>query len=110
MTAPTGPSVADLVDAGLRRTYADMVRARAQHDAGRLTTAEWTATTARLYTRRARWWAVLDRATLADRCVHTVYMRAVLAATCDAERDARYWNGQAAAHAPEAAEQRDGVA
>lgn len=44
-----------------------------------------------LYTRRARWWAVLERAGATDHKVPTVYLRAVVQARCVAEIHAADW-------------------
>lgn len=99
MTTTAGPPVPDLVDAGLRRVFEAMERARAQRDRGRLTDVEWTVTMALLYTRRARWWAILDRATLLDHTIHSIYYRAVLAAWCNAETTAEQWTNRATATA-----------
>ena len=95
MSASDRPTVAGIVDAALVRTHLAMRLAGARRDRGQLTDAEWTAAMARLYTRRARWWAVLDRATRADHGVHTVYIRAVLLACSEADRDAWHWTEQA---------------
>lgn len=95
MSTSDRPTVAGIVDAALVRTHQAMRLAGARRDRGHLDAAEWAAAMARLYTRRARWWAVLDRATAADHAVHSVYMRAVMLACCEANRDARHWTEQA---------------
>jgi hypothetical protein len=45
----------------------------------------------RLYTRRARWWAVLERAATADSAIPTVYVQAVIYARCAADHTATDW-------------------
>ncbi|OJG06648.1 hypothetical protein BG618_02406 [Pseudonocardia autotrophica] len=86
--------VARLVEAGLRRT------SRAIRDTARPPAGDLLAHTARarrlaeLHTRRARWWAVLERDS-ATNGVPVIYVEAVVTAVLDNERQARYWTDTA---------------
>ena len=44
-----------------------------------------------LYARRARWWAVLERAATTDPTIPLVYLRAVVHARCTADQQATEW-------------------
>lgn len=48
-----------------------------------------------LHARRARWWAVLERATITDVDIPAVYVTAVAIAFADAEESARFWRDTA---------------
>ncbi|MBN9791165.1 hypothetical protein DMP17_21525 [Pseudonocardia sp. TMWB2A] len=86
--------VARLVEAGLHRTDR-AIRDTARPPAGdRLAHAARARRLAELHTRRARWWAILQRDTATNR-VPIVYVRAVVTAVLDNERQARYWNDTA---------------
>lgn len=49
-----------------------------------------------LHTRRARWWAVLERDTVRHHDVPLVFIEAVVIARCAAEREVRFWSDTAA--------------
>lgn len=89
--------VARLVEAGLRRT-SRAIRDTARPPAGDLLAHAAHAARARrlaeLHTRRARWWAVLQRDTATNH-VPAVYVQAVVTAVMENERQARYWTDTA---------------
>ncbi|KAA1009641.1 hypothetical protein FVA95_28490 [Pseudonocardia sp. EV170527-09] len=94
-TVSTVVPVARLVEAGLRRTDR-AIRDTARPPAGDLLAhAARARRLAELHTRRARWWAVLQRDTATHHEVPVVYVQAVVTAVLDNERQARYWNDTA---------------
>lgn len=95
----TGPSLADLVQAGLRRTTAARRAVSARHSRGAITAEQWTAALGELYAREARWWGVLVRLTIADHSVPMVYVSAVMAVQDAAAVEAERWFHSAAEHA-----------
>lgn len=98
-TAPATPAdtvvpAARLVEAGLRRTDR-AIRDTARPPAGDLLAhAARARRLAELHTRRARWWAVLQRDTTTNH-VPVVYVQAVVTAVMENERQARYWTDTA---------------
>ncbi|PKB32450.1 hypothetical protein [Pseudonocardia alni] len=98
-TAPATPAdtvvpAARLVEAGLRRT-SRAIRDTVRPPAGDLLAhAARARRLAELHTRRARWWAILQRDT-ATNGVPVVYVQAVVTAVLDNERQARYWTDTA---------------
>ncbi|OJG05572.1 hypothetical protein BG618_03171 [Pseudonocardia autotrophica] len=92
--APTVIPVARLVEAGIRRT-SRAIRDTARPPAGDLLAhAARARRLAELHTRRARWWAVLQRDTATNQ-VPIVYVQAVVTAVMENERQARYWTDTA---------------
>ncbi|GAA1872152.1 hypothetical protein WHI96_19625 [Pseudonocardia tropica] len=86
--------VARLVEAGLRRT-SRAIRDTARPSAGDLLAhAARARRLAELHTRRARWWAILQRDT-ATNYAPVVYVQAVVTAVMENERQARYWTDTA---------------
>ncbi len=93
MTAPS--DTARIVAAGLDRTTAAIhaVPYSATRDAREH--ARRAERLHRLYARRARWWAVLERAATADSAIPTVYVQAVIYARCAADQQAADWAASA---------------
>ena len=88
--------VSRLVQAGLRRV-GDAIRDTAPAPSGDLLGhAARARRLAELHTRRARWWAVLERDTVRNHAVPVVYVEAVVSAVLTAEREARFWTDTAA--------------
>ena len=88
-TTPT--TTARIVAAGLDRVTAAIcaVPTSATHDV-----REHSCRADRLhvlYARRARWWAVLERAAATDPTIPLVYVRAVVHARCTADQQATEW-------------------
>lgn len=95
----TGPGavvpVTRLADAGLNRAATAIAHISALRPTDDLGHAARARRLAELHARRARWWAVLQRATIAGLDVPTVYLRAVVIAGIDAEDTARFWRDTA---------------
>ena len=85
------PTVADLVYTGLRRIDAARDRLHSCRDRDQVDEAGYRRALAALYTREARWWAVLSRATIGDHSVPLVYITAVSMAHSAARQEAHYW-------------------
>ncbi len=85
-----------LVEAGLRRADDAILSTPVPaYGAGPLVFAARARRLAELHTRRARWWTVLRRVTIADHPVPTVYLSAVITAAVEAEEQARFWSDAA---------------
>ncbi len=85
------PTTADMVYAGLRRGAAARNAVSVRHGRGALTSVEWATTLAALYSRDARWWHILARATVTDHTIPMVYVMAASDAEGAALRAAADW-------------------
>lgn len=94
-TGSTVVPVARLVEAGLRRVAA-VIRDTAPPPPGDpLAHAARARRLAELHSRRARWWAVLERSIVADHDMPIIHAHAAYAAVSVAEREARFWSDTA---------------
>lgn len=87
--------VARLADAGLNRAATAISQTSAMRPTDDLGQAARARRLSELHTRRARWWAVLQRAAVADLDIPAVYLCAVAIACVDAEGSARFWRDAA---------------
>ena len=88
--------VSHLVEAGLRRVT-DAIADTAPAPVGDPHAhAARSRRLAGLHARRARWFAVLERDTVRQHHIPLVYVQAVIAAVCSAERESRFWADTAA--------------
>ncbi|MDN5919887.1 MAG: hypothetical protein L0I76_33120 [Pseudonocardia sp.] len=87
--------VTRLAHAGLNRAGAAISQTSALRPTDDLGHAARARRLAELHARRARWWAVLQRATVADLDTPAVYLTAVAIAGVDAEGSARFWRDTA---------------
>lgn len=98
-TAATGSTVvpvARLVEAGLRRVAAAIRDTAPPPPGDPLAHAARARRLAELHSRRARWWAVLERGIVGDHDMPMVHAQAAYAAVSVAEREARFWSDTAA--------------
>lgn len=98
-TDPSGPEVvpvARLVEAGLRRVAAAIRDTTPPPPGDPLAHAARARRLAELHTRRARWWAVLERSIVGDHAMPMIHAQAAYAAVTAAERDVRFWSDTAA--------------
>ena len=79
------------IESGTLQVDADRTRVSDRYQRGALSPARWRRAIGDLYTREARWWAVLGRATVADHAIPLVYIAAVNAAQACARREATTW-------------------
>lgn len=94
--AATVVPVSRLVEAGLRRVT-DAIRDTVPAPVGDLHAhAARSRRLSKLYARRARWFAVLERDTIRQHHIPLVYVQAVVDAGCSANREARFWADTAA--------------
>lgn len=87
--------VTRLAHAGLNRASAAISETSALRPTDDLGQAARARRLAELHSRRARWWTVLRRATVADLDTPAVYITAVATACVDAENSARFWRDAA---------------
>ncbi|MDN5914906.1 MAG: hypothetical protein L0I76_07330 [Pseudonocardia sp.] len=95
----TGPGavvpVTRLVHAGLNRAATAISQTSALRPTDDLGQAARARRLCELHTRRARWWAILRRVTVADLDIPAVYLCAVAIACVGAEGSARFWRDAA---------------
>ena len=95
-TTATVVPVARLVEAGLRRVAAAIRNTAPLPPGDPLAHAARARRLAELHSRRARWWAVLERDIVGDDEMPMVHAQAAYAAVSVAEREARFWSDTAA--------------
>lgn len=98
-TTPTNAEVvpvARLVEAGLRRVaVAIAATLDPVPSLDPVAHAARARRLAELHSRRARWWAVLERSIVGDHDMPMIHAHAAYAAVSAAERDARFWSDAA---------------
>ena len=87
--------VTHLAQAGLDRVATAIHQTSALRPGDDLAHAARARRLAELHARRARWWAVLQRATIADFDIPRVYLTAVAIAQHSAADQARFWTESA---------------
>lgn len=95
-TGSTVVPVARLVEAGLRRVAAAIRDTAPPPPGDPLAHAARARRLAELHSRRARWWAVLERSIVGDHAMPMIHAQAAYAAVSVAEREARFWSDTAA--------------